>query len=214
MLRAVLLTFLFTSISLAGESQCIYQWRTICSERNTIGKVVDTHASLHPGLDDKKISVDFKALIEKIKIPRFDSARIRRLQVLVDSLIKVKDKGALEEAEHIKGDIVSVFQIIDIDRIQYALYGIDTFNSRRQTIVVYTFSTNFTDRWNEDHNNYRICYTEEYGVIAASYTNIWDSVIESYELVANCHLSQRGIAIVKQLVAFARSTDLFVYCKE
>lgn len=194
-------TFIITClfISHVCKSQCKYKWLVLNDDSLKTGDTVLTNTSLHPRLEGKVDSVDFRALIEKIKFPLYSQEQIDYQQQIIDSLNKINTDKARREGELIQYYQESIFQLLNQDGIQYALYSIDTFKLDSITIPIYKIATSFYKEWNEGFCNYMFFYTKDYGVVVAYYSCPHTLSFEQYRLISTHHFTLQDIQMKEKI---------------
>lgn len=199
--RYIFTILLFCSC-FAGKCQCKFSWKVIASGKHASGDTVITNTSLHPNLEGKHLTLDFNELVDAIKIPRFSNELINSFQNKIDSLDALGTQEAKEESEFIQLELESKFQLINLDIIQVALYGVDTFFNDDVIVPIYLFATSFYEEWNEDFCNYFFYYTENYGVVVSTYACAWEFTWEHYSLINSCSYTKSDIVMKEKIVEY------------
>lgn len=182
--------------------QCTYTW-----EKTDHSGKITTKKPYYTTSPNDTVNINFEALIEQIKIPRFEDELSAHLRSLIDTLRRIDTDSARKEILMITDELASVFQSLKQGPIEYVLYDIDTFRSRDKHIPLYRFSTSFYKEWNEDFDNWMFIYTREFGVLKSYETSIYMPSFTQYMLADNCHIPEQQRKLKNEIMNYIRTSS-------
>lgn len=200
-MRIFLTTVLFFLTLAAAAAQCRCRW-----SRHQ-GSQTDTIATENVWLDlegSGKAPPDLSALTRNIRKYRLEGALRANYQRLLDSLKNAPgDSVTARKIGVLEAELNSHFQILRLGDIEFAFYSSDTVRIGNHEIIVYFFSSDFKNKWNEDSGNWMFCYTEQFGILNATYRCIWSDeppCRTSLVLVENCKVDKGNRAVFTALM--------------
>jgi len=169
--------------------------------------IINTSANTNNPITTK---IDFDKIISQIKIPKFTGESfLNNLKREIDSLTTILpyDSSVQSELTYLNNELNSTFQILNLDSIGFALYGIDTFRYENFSSPIYLFTTNLRTEWNEDHSNWYLYYAAKFGLIKCEY-HCFESFdppcFDYYELIDSPTLESKQKLIIKKMLKEAK----------
>lgn len=159
--------------------------------------------STHKILRDSMLEVATR----KVNIPRYPEMR-KHLESDLDSLIKNNKYNKYDsDIRFLKMELKSIFQIIKVDSIEFALYTHDTIQINGESILLYIFSSSLKKgEWHEHNSNWMLNYAVDIGLVQCSlscnYEYFGSECFDSFRLLKHKNLSRKKNQLLGKLTLF------------
>lgn len=197
----ILLCLLSSNIQAQNYSEWAYENQK--GEIDTLIFKSQKKFSTHKILRDSILEV----VTSRVNIPRYPESR-HHAEMHLDSLIRNNKNGQYDsDIRFSKMELESIFQIIRIDSIEFALYAHDTIQINGERILLYLFSSNLEKgEWHEHNHNWLLNYAVGIGLVQCTY-NCYVEYNEpkcygSYRLLKSKKLSKKLNNLLKDLTVF------------
>lgn len=201
--KGIIFLFILTFFVQELSAQSTWLKLTGGIKNDSTDSIINTSATTNNPITAK---IDFDKLISQIKIPRLtEGPYFNHLKKEIDSLTTMLPYDSLVQTEltYLNNELNSTFQILNLDSVGFALYGIDTFQYENFSSPIYLFTTNLRGEWNEDYNNWYLYYSAKFGLIKCEYhcfESFAPPCFNYYELIDSSTLESKQKLIVKKML--------------